>query len=337
MKYIKLIFINCIIFIVLIVISEFALQAIGRKPYDIQQKASIAEVSERRFFQADTLLGYKHCKGQFNLQLHNGNYQFSTTHLESTLRKSAPNAENNILSKDEIWLMGCSFIYGWSLNDEETYAWKLQRKLPQYQIRNYGVNGYGTLHFYLQLKKALEKNRPPKLVIIHHADFHHERNINTYNYHKAITQWNDFGQIKRPYLNTSSYKALQINYLQNNYTPWEISKKYVLADRFQICWERFIDGRYHKSSLKITAFLLDQIHTLCKKNDIDLLIANVGLKKEFIYSYIKEKSIPFVDIAVDYTIPKYNNLPYDKHPNTVANDSYSNEIYQYMIEYYLNR
>ncbi|MFK7806402.1 MAG: SGNH/GDSL hydrolase family protein [Saprospiraceae bacterium] len=330
-KAIKLLAVNLVVVSALLVLLEGMLLMIGVKPYTENKKAPIYVQSEKRFFQKDSLLGYKHCLGGFDFLL-KGNYQFSVSHDENTFRKTSNAFESSKENRPEIWLLGCSFTYGWSLNDKETFAWCLQEKLNQYKIVNLGVNGYGTLHFYLQLKATLESTKEkPEILIVNHADFHHERNINSYNYNRSISTWNNFERIKRPFVETNNYKKLNINYCENKYTPWEISKEYALAKSFQFKLERFIDGRKFKTSKKITTLLLDEIKLLCRQNNIQLLITNVGLKKKFIKDYTLEKNIPFTDIAVDYRKSEFNNLPHDKHPSAKANRMYCERIYNFMV------
>jgi hypothetical protein len=72
-------------------------------------------------------------------------YAFRVTHLPNTLRVPYPLATDaHARSKPEIWLFGCSFTHGWSLNDEETYPWVLQERLPMYEVVNYGAWRCGT-------------------------------------------------------------------------------------------------------------------------------------------------------------------------------------------------
>jgi hypothetical protein len=92
-----------------------------------------------------------------------GGYSFTVTHFPSKLRITHPLATyTDRRSKPEIWIMGCSFTHGWSLNDQDTYPWLLQARLPQYVVVNYGVEGYGTLHALLQLREALTTQPPSR-------------------------------------------------------------------------------------------------------------------------------------------------------------------------------
>src|SRR5262249_10125369 len=59
-------------------------------------------------------------------------------------------------------VFGCSFTYGWLVNDAETYPYLLQAALPEYRIVNFAVPGYGNVQSLLQFKRALatHANKP---------------------------------------------------------------------------------------------------------------------------------------------------------------------------------
>ncbi len=44
----------------------------------------------------------------------------------------------------QLMLFGCSYTFGYGLNDEETWAWNLAKDLgPQWKLENYAYNGFG--------------------------------------------------------------------------------------------------------------------------------------------------------------------------------------------------
>ncbi len=51
-----------------------------------------------------------------------------------------------------------------------------KKKLPQYEIVNFGVSGYGTIHSLIQFQEALKTRTTPKIAIIAYAWFHDARN-----------------------------------------------------------------------------------------------------------------------------------------------------------------
>ena len=54
-------------------------------------------------------------------------------------------------------VLGCSFVQGWALSDEETFAWKLQERFVRARVLNFGTAGYGTTQSLLALERYLEE------------------------------------------------------------------------------------------------------------------------------------------------------------------------------------
>jgi hypothetical protein len=83
-----------------------------------------------RLFTPHPTRGYTQLPGSFVVTLRDG-YSFTLTHLPSGLRITHPLwTYTHTRSKPEIWIFGCSFTHGWSLQDHETYPWLLQTRLP---------------------------------------------------------------------------------------------------------------------------------------------------------------------------------------------------------------
>jgi hypothetical protein len=82
----------------------------------------------------------------------------------------------------DIIMIGCSFTQGHGVNDADTMAWRLHATHPRIAISNFAVAGYGTLQSYLELKRILDRDPAPKLVIYNFFYWHTIRDI-------APVQW----------------------------------------------------------------------------------------------------------------------------------------------------
>lgn len=86
--------------------------------------------------------------------------------------------EQDNANKKSIALLGCSFTYGDSLSDEETFSHQLYEKTKGYDIYNWGICGAGIQHMLYLLKdiKVLnEIKNPPEYVIYTYIPSHIER------------------------------------------------------------------------------------------------------------------------------------------------------------------
>jgi len=78
-----------------------------------------------------------------------------------------------------VWLMGCSFTAGVGVADDETFAWRLNERYPDFHFENHGVPGYGTYQSLLLLERLLRERRgtPPDLVVYGFIGDHVRRNV----------------------------------------------------------------------------------------------------------------------------------------------------------------
>lgn len=103
---------------------EFALRLTGQRPMQVYDSNIAAKFGEY-FFALHPNLGYVHLPGEFEISL-TKDYSFVATNLESGLGITHPLETYDIeRNADEIWVLGGSVTYGWSINDDETYSWLL--------------------------------------------------------------------------------------------------------------------------------------------------------------------------------------------------------------------
>jgi hypothetical protein len=77
----------------------------------------------------------------------------------------------------EVVAAGCSFTFGHGLNDQDTWPWLLQEKLPELHVVNTGCMGYGTDQALLAAEREVQQHpSQTKAVIFGFADFQIERN-----------------------------------------------------------------------------------------------------------------------------------------------------------------
>jgi hypothetical protein len=72
---------------------------------------------------------------------------------------------------------GCSFTFGHGVNDQDTWPWLLQEKLPTYEVINVGVMAYGTDQALMAAERqVLSSPHHTTAVVLGLADFQIERN-----------------------------------------------------------------------------------------------------------------------------------------------------------------
>ncbi len=312
-------------------LGEVVVRLMGYKVYRVSQSGHIKIEPGGREYQSHELLGYSHIAGKFTYTIKDS-FVHTVTHRENTLRITHPLADDSLYrDKAKLWLMGCSFMHGAALNDEETLAWLLQENYKDHEVINFGVNGYGTIHFLLQIREALKTRQKPALIIIGYASFHDQRNVFTFDRRKALYQNVGLEVLEQPYArfdNSGRLKIFRSDIKEFNEWPLIRYSAFMnaLQDKYIYLKDKHIDERL------VTLEILREIHRICQQEEIPLLIANV-YEPDDIDRFCRDNGIPFTDITVDLSLPEHNCLPYDSHPSALANKKFATKLIGFIDRY----
>ncbi len=92
-------------------------------------------------------------------------------------------------SKPTIYIFGDSFVEGWGVNDEQTFAYYLQLALQRYNVKLFAAPGYNLVHTYLHFQQLKVQIRPDDIVIIGYADFYDARNVAAPSELRELETW----------------------------------------------------------------------------------------------------------------------------------------------------
>jgi hypothetical protein len=316
-----------VILIVFVFASEIVLRAkVG--PWRVRSPATLVTVDPAKpYYRADPALGYLPVPGTFMVTLP-GPYSFRITHAENGLRlTSRDTAEKK--PKGEIWIFGCSYTEGWTLNDEETYPWVLQSQIRNYQVVNFGVSGYGTLQSLIQFQQALKNGRKPVVVVLSYASFHDRRNTLARSWMKTrMTNGPSvyLSDVKLPFMKWSADQKPELLYRPIEYQEVPLARYSALANTLDETLNRIVDRTYH--SHEVSKALIEDFAELCQKNQINFVVAGITSDPDTaeMLEYCKSRGMMTVDISVDLNIKENTNLPYDNHPSALANQQYAQKL-----------
>ena len=260
------------------------------------------------------------------MTLGNG-YSFTLTAGNGGYRLTHPLQSNSTsATKPSIWIFGCSFTHGWAVNDDETYPWHLQEALPQYEVRNFGVEGYSTLASLLQFKLELAKTPHPHAVLLAYGGFHNMRNTFTRARRRQVAAWHKLGpHFIQPYARLDSAGKLQIYMEETIYKPIPLAQTFALPHFFEdnyILWEE-----RNSKSVEVTQLLVEEFAALAKSKNIPFFVG--GLKNsettEYSLKLMKNRGIPTIDMALNFDERGLRH-PFDSHPSPLAHKKYAEKI-----------
>jgi hypothetical protein len=284
-----------------------------------------------QFFAKHPTLGYTHLPGKFQVKLADG-YTFKVTHLTDTLRITHPlDTYPADPKKEQIWIFGCSFTHGWTLNNEETYPWRLQARLPEYEIVNFGVEGYGTLQSLLQFQEALNQRPRPRLVILAYASFHDQRNTLLRVRIKQIVPWNKLGPLMHPYAALDSQGHLQLGMANVIYHEFPLMRYSALVNLIETTYNTKVEDSFYHSH-EVTLALIEKMAKVAEAHGVEFVV--VGLLSDRLtadtLAYSRSIGLTTGDISVDLSQPQNRNLPHDPHPSPLANEQYARELVTFL-------
>jgi hypothetical protein len=133
-------------------------------------------------FASDNVLGWSVVPGRYTMNLKhrvNSYSEWEVLPIKVTINDDRSRWTGVVSdpAKSNIYIFGDSDVFGWGVNDEQTFAYHLQMARPDYNVKLFAVAGYGLVHNYLHFLQMKETIRPNDIVIIGYADYYDLRNV----------------------------------------------------------------------------------------------------------------------------------------------------------------
>ncbi len=305
------------VFLTLLVL-ELCLRFIGIVPFEY-----LNSTSPQSIFQEDDKLGWDTKPGNYSLKIHLNKY-VNYNILNDGSRFSGYNLTADS-EKNKIALVGGSFTLGQAVNDEDTLAYNLQKNLNDYEIKNFGVSGFGTYQTYLKLQNVFNKIENIDYVIYPFIDHHEIRNIGDASWLEFLSK-NAGSPVSIPYVKLNNEKDI-LEYLPRKYIVLPFSDYSVLITKLQKKIMRFIFYSKNKDKELITKKLILKMNNLSIENESKFIFVNLLSDKLKINNYSKfslKNNIEFIDCQIE--LDDKHIVENEGHPNGFANQKYSDCI-----------
>ena len=305
--------------------GEGLLRALGFGPWSpVAAPVLVVDDPGSSFYARHPTRGYTLRPGRFEISFETG-YRFTTRHLTDSTRATGPaDGEHREPGGSPLWIFGCSFTYGSSVNNDETLAWKLQSRLPYYDVVNHAVPGYSTVQSLRQFEEALlARPRRPALVVLVYASFHDQRNTLARARRKQMVPHNRIDGLQLPVATLAPAGTLVYAFGDVTYRAAPMARYSALMnlvdDAYNVFEKRAL--RSHEVSRGVIQAFADR----AGQAGIPLVVAGITQDQitADLLAALRAQGIPAVDIAVDLRQPENVNRPHDSHPSAHAHTVYA--------------
>lgn len=274
----------------------------------------------------DSLLGYALNPGHFRIT-YNDSLRWSATHLADGSRTCGRGESSDSM----VMMYGCSNVYGIGLDDSLTIAWRLQQRLPNRGVVNFGIGGGSTVRAMLLLERHLGAGMRPSVVMVSHASHFNGRNTMSRWWRKVL------------YPNVRRYDAVDsvlIPYAVARGEGIEVRRRSVRFCQVPLAGHSALMASADRALTNIDLMFL-RPQTVAERLLLRMSGMCVEVGARFIVLMMTDDSdtralaarLDAAGVEYVYLCPpddggKYDLMPYDPHPNAAATAIYTDIIYQ---------
>jgi hypothetical protein len=313
-------------FFLMMVVLEVVLRLTKEPPWEPDLVPFRVEPGGR-LYDDDPIMGYCLKPGRFTVTMADG-FPVQTTHLPS--RERATGGTNEPSGRSEIWIFGCSYTYGWSVNDGETFPWLTQQGLPSFRVRNFGVPGYGNLQGLLRFREELKQGVSPKMVVLVYASFHDERNAGLRRWQKSLMRprAGNIGPQAQPRARLDAEGNLKVSEHPEEF--WELPgmRTWSIPHSIEKRWNK-IEANAVPTE-RISQQIIRNLARETEKAGAVFLLAGIGHdpKTESMLRWWVQEGGKTADISVNMNENGMRNDPHDCHPGPKAHRVFATHLLQ---------
>jgi len=308
--------------------AEVMLRCFGFTPWQpIPIEDDVKYYPKSPFYQ-DTILGYKMHSGSYDIT-YGGNYTFRVTidsggyRVVSSARKSG---------NKKLLIFGDSFTLGSGLNDDEVYPKLLQDSLSDFWVKNYAIPGYGVANVYTQITTMFLPDSGD-LCIYSYFKQHDNRYIRSV-LKMMYANLKIMGSLGFMRLSEQSGEITSV-FQPYNYKMCFLSPYSALANLLEDSYNSFIDKQENLVYEELAQKAVFAMDSFCKSRGATFVLYGIqrddGTEK--MLNFCSEHKILSLDISVDLNDNKFNQMPYDNHPNAYSNRLFAKKILRHLSSF----
>ena len=313
--------------ILIIFFLEICLRILGFEPWQNIKY----DLNEPITNQYDSKIGWRPKQGNYIFPPFSEDGKFTNfTILEDGSRLTGKVKKKSL---EKVLFIGGSFTQGWAVDDQETFPWFLQEKLKDYNVKNYGVGGYGTYQSFLLLEEILKKNNDIKMIVYSYINAHRSRNIGDASWLSNLNKFSKRGHLSLPYADLD----MKGNLIKNSpveYIKLPFREYSSLVTRLEKKIMRIKFYSKYNNKTEVLKKIIIEMKNLSRKNGSKFFFINLDSDRKYFSSYkifLKKNKIKFADCGFSNISDDYR-VKNDGHPNGKLHKIYAECIYDLVLK-----
>tara|TARA_B100000959_G_scaffold279359_1_gene339378 strand:+ start:3566 stop:4558 length:993 start_codon:yes stop_codon:yes gene_type:complete len=307
-------------FVFSLILVEFFLRILGFTPW------TYIPSKNQKMFDFDQNIGWKSKEGVYDI-IASEEYKIKKvlTVLNNGNRYSGEGSGDQ-----QIIIVGGSFTQGWGVNDNETFSYKLQKKLKNFNVKNYGQSGYSGVQSYLLLKELLQESKNPRLVIYAFIDHHEYRNVARGEWLEMLLKYSKTGHANSPKVPfaTLNKKNELVFHEPSGYLQLPLREQLSFVPIIEKTIMKHTAKKRKKQQKEVARQVFLEMKNISKEFNSKFLMVNLKSNIIEYESFFKKNNISFVDCNLSLT--ENYLIKGDYHPNNKAHTIYSKCINDYI-------
>ncbi len=219
-------------------------------------------------------------------------------------------------SRRNLLLLGGSWTQGAGVPDAGTFAWRLQQRLPSFDVVNHGTAGYGTFQSLLLLERVIGE-LAPALVLYGFLDHHEQRNVAEPSWLHMLARYARIGQPPPavPYVTLRSNGALE-RHAPAGHSRWPLRERLASVNLLQNAYAKARGRARGAQARKVTRRLLLDMREAAERAGarfaVLLLHFRTDAKSDYQH-FLAANGVRAIDC--DLPFPDSMRIQGDVHPN----------------------
>jgi hypothetical protein len=301
---------SCLCVIVSLALVETALRLSGYEPWVMPARVA----HDPMVYEPDAALGWRNKEGMFVLPPYqSAGKPIRLTFLPGGLRVTEEGRSGDG-TRPKLICLGGSYTQGWAVSDDETFAWKLQSKLPARKVLNYGTSAYGTYQSLLVLERLLPTLDSSAIILYGFTHFHEERNVASSDWLETLARYSRRGHVFVPFASLNR-EGLCRN-APESYPAWPLREHLVTVRLAEKAFMNVKAKRRTAQKTIVTEELILEMNRLCKERSVGFAVVLLHCYedvKDHYLAFLKKNHVEVIDCSFAF-LPGMT-VPGEGHPN----------------------